>query len=220
MLTFRIMKRRKFGKCIFLGAAAVFALVLAGCFGGGGDDESSETTTSTTTSSAPTVQTLAPVPAPVQPPTPTAAPPPAPTTAAPPPAPTTAAPASGGLTYTVQSGDTLAAIADRFNVTVDEIISANNIQNADVISIGQQFVIPTGSGGATGAGTASSGASTSGATGTTSADGSTYTVASGDTLASIANRFNISLADLLAANPSIENQDVISVGQVLNIPSS
>ena len=218
MLTFRVMKRRKFGKCIFLGAAAVFALVLAGCFGGGGDDESSETTTSTTTASAPTVQTLAPVPAPVQPPTPTAAPPPAPTTAAPPPAPTTAAPASGGLTYTVQSGDTLAAIADRFNVTVDEIISANNIQNADVISIGQQFVIPTGSGGGTGTG-ATTGASTSGATGTTSADGSTYTVASGDTLASIANRFNVDLDDLVAAN-NIENQDVISVGQVLNIPSS
>ena len=218
MLTFRVMKRRKFGKCIFLGVAAVFALVLAGCFGGGGDDESSETTTSTTTASAPTVQTLAPVPAPVQPPTPTAAPPPAPTTAAPPPAPTTAAPASGGLTYTVQSGDTLAAIADRFNVTVDEIISANNIQNADVISIGQQFIIPTGSGGGTGTGTAA-GASTSGATGTTSADGSTYTVASGDTLASIANRFNVDLDDLVAAN-NIENQDVISVGQVLNIPSS
>ena len=218
MLTFRVMKRRKFGKCIFLGAAAVFALVLAGCFGGGGDDESSETTTPTTTTSATTVQTLASVPAPVQPPTPTAAPPPAPTTAAPPPAPTTAAPASGGLTYTVQSGDTLAAIADRFNVTVDEIISANNIQNADVISIGQQFIIPTGSGGGTGTGTAA-GASTSGATGTTSADGSTYTVASGDTLASIANRFNVDLDDLVAAN-NIENQDVISVGQVLNIPSS
>ena len=104
-------------------------------------------------------------------------------------------------------------------MTVDEIISANNIQNADVISIGQQFVIPTGSGGGTGTGTAA-GASTAGATGTTSADGSTYTVASGDSLASIANRFNVSLDDLLAANPAIENQDVISIGQVINIPSS
>ena len=214
------MRRLKLANFAFLGAAAVFALVLAGCFGGGGDDESSDETT--TTSAAPTVQTLAPPAptAPVQPPAPTAAPPPAPTTAAPPPAPTTAAPASGGLTYTVQSGDTLAAIADRFNVTVDEIISANNIQNADVISIGQQFVIPTGSGGGAASGAAAAGASTAGATGTTSADGSTYTVASGDSLASIANRFNVSLDDLLAANPAIENQDVISIGQVINIPSS
>ena len=202
-----------------MGASAVFALVLAGCFGGGGDD-SSETTVATTTA-GPTVQTLAPPPTvPAQPPTPTAAPAPAPTTAAPAPAPTTAAPASGGLTYTVQSGDTLASIADRFNVSVDDIVSANNITNPDIISIGQQFVIPTGSGGGTGSGASPSGASASGATGTTSADGSTYTVASGDTLASIANRFNISLDDLLEANPSIENQDVISIGQVLNIPSS
>ena len=124
------------------------------------------------------------------------------------------------MTYTVQSGDTLASIADRFNVSVDDIVSANNITNPDIISIGQQFVIPTGSGGGTGSGASPSGASASGATGTTSADGSTYTVASGDTLASIANRFNISLDDLLEANPSIDNQDVISIGQVLNIPSS
>ena len=216
------MKRLKFANFAFLGVAAVFALVLTSCFGGGGDDDESSDET-TTTSAAPTVQTLAPVVepvAPVQPPTPTAAPPPAPTTAAPPPAPTTAAPASGGLTYTVQSGDTLAAIADRFNVTVDEIISANNITNADVISIGQQFIIPTGSGGGTGSGTAPSGTTASGATGTTSPDGSTYTVASGDSLASIANRFNVSLDDLLEANPDIENQDVISIGQVINIPSS
>lgn len=213
------MKRPAFGNWIFFGAAAVFALVLAGCFGGGGDD-SSETTVATTTA-GPTVQTLAPPPTvPAQPPTPTAAPAPAPTTAAPAPAPTTAAPAgSGGLTYTVQSGDTLASIADRFNVSVDDIVSANNITNPDIISIGQQFVIPTGSGG-TGSAASPSGASASGATGTTSADGSTYTVASGDTLASIANRFNISLDDLLEANPSIDNQDVISIGQVLNIPSS
>ena len=123
------------------------------------------------------------------------------------------------MTYTVQSGDTLASIADRFNVSVDDIVSANNITNPDIISIGQQFVIPTGSGG-TGSAASPSGASASGATGTTSADGSTYTVASGDTLASIANRFNISLDDILEANPSIDNQDVISIGQVLNIPSS
>ena len=212
------MKRLKFGNCIFLGVAAVFTLALAGCFGGG-EDESSDATTTSTAAAVQTPPAPSTTRSPAPPPTPTAALPPAPTTAALPPAPTTAAPASSGLTYTVQSGDTLAAIADRFNVTVDEIISANNIQNADVISIGQQFVIPTGSGGGAASGAATAGASTAGATGTTSADGSTYTVASGDTLASIANRFNVDLDDLVAAN-NIENQDVISVGQVLNIPSS
>ena len=199
------------------GVAAVFALVLTGCFGGGGDDEdeSSETTTTTTTA-APAVSVVTPVVPPVAPPTPTAAPAPAPTTAAPAPAPTTAAPASS-LTYTIASGDTLAAIADRFNVSVDDIVAANSIDNPDVISVGQQLTIPTG-GGATGVSAGNdSDSSTAGATGSTS--GNTYTVASGDTLAAIANRFNVDLGDLIAVN-NIENQDVISIGQVLTIPSS
>lgn len=212
------MKRSAFNRLgMFAGVAAVFALVLTGCFGGGGDDdaESSETTTTTTTA-APAVSVVMPVVPPVAPPTPTAAPAPAPTTAAPAPAPTTAAPASS-LTYTIASGDTLAAIADRFNVSVDDIVAANSIDNPDVISIGQQLTIPTG-GGATG-GSAGNGSdsSTAGATGSTS--GNTYTVASGDTLAAIANRFNVDLDDLIAVN-NIENQDVISIGQVLTIPSS
>ena len=204
------------------GVAAVFALVLAGCFGGGGgnDDESSETTVTTT--AAPVVSVVSvvtPVVPPVAPPTPTAAPAPAPTTAAPVvPTPTTAAPTSSSLTYTVQSGDTLAAIADRFNVSVDDIVDANSIDNPDVISVGQQLAIPTGGGTASGAATDSgSGSSTAGATGSTS--GNTYTVASGDTLAAIANRFDVDLDALISAN-NIENQDVISVGQVLTIPSS
>ena len=215
----RKMKHLAFNRLgVFAGAAAVIALVMTGCFGGGGDDEeSTETTAAPTTTVAPAVSVVMPVLPPVAPPAPTAAPPPAPTTAVPVPTPTAAAPASSSLTYTIQAGDTLAAIADRFNVSVDDIVSANSIETPDVISIGQQLTIPTG-GGATGSSTGSgSDSSTAGATGSTS--GSTYTVASGDTLAAIANRFNVDLDDLIAAN-NIENQDVISVGQVLTIPSS
>ncbi len=211
------MKRLAFNRLwIFAGIAAVFALVLTGCFGGGGDDESSETTTTTTTA-APAVSVVTPPP--VQPPTPTAAPPPVPTTVAPVPPSTTAAPTSSSLTYTIQSGDTLVAIADRFNVSVDDIVTANSLDNPDIISVGQQLTIPTG--GASNTGGASDGnsdtSSTAGATGSTS--GTTYTVASGDTLAAIANRFNVDLDNLIEVN-NIENQDVISVGQQLTIPSS
>lgn len=46
----------------------------------------------------------------------------------------------------------------------------------------------------------------------------TYTVASGDTLNRIARSFNITLEQLLAANPQIENPDIIYRGLVLNIP--
>ncbi len=49
---------------------------------------------------------------------------------------------------------------------------------------------------------------------------STYTVKSGDTLYKIANANNVTLSDLLAANPSIKNASLIYVGQTLTIPST
>jgi peptidoglycan hydrolase-like protein with peptidoglycan-binding domain len=47
------------------------------------------------------------------------------------------------MQYVVQAGDTLAAIAQRFGTTVEAIVSANNIQNPDLIFVGQVLTIPT-----------------------------------------------------------------------------
>jgi murein DD-endopeptidase MepM/ murein hydrolase activator NlpD len=47
----------------------------------------------------------------------------------------------------------------------------------------------------------------------------TYTVQSGDTMSQIAERFNVSLDDLQAANPEVFS-NAMSVGQVINIPSN
>lgn len=47
-----------------------------------------------------------------------------------------------GPTYTIQSGDTLNVIAVKFGVSVDEIILANNITNPNLLSAGQQIIIP------------------------------------------------------------------------------
>ncbi len=46
-------------------------------------------------------------------------------------------------TYTVQKGDTLAAIAAHFGVAVNDLARANHIQNVDSLSIGQVLVIPS-----------------------------------------------------------------------------
>lgn len=47
----------------------------------------------------------------------------------------------------------------------------------------------------------------------------TYTVKKGDTLGSIAKKYGVSVNDILAVNPSIKNPNLISVGQVIKIPS-
>lgn len=66
----------------------------------------------------------------------------APTTA---PEPSGNVPAGGGTTYTVQSGDTLFAIAQRFGVTVQAIVNANNMSNPNNLSVGQELIIPAAS---------------------------------------------------------------------------
>ncbi len=45
-------------------------------------------------------------------------------------------------TYTVKAGDTLAAIASSFGLTVADLASANDIQDVDTLSVGQELTIP------------------------------------------------------------------------------
>lgn len=54
---------------------------------------------------------------------------------------TVSAQASGPV-YIVQAGDTLSSIAARFNVSVADLMSANNISNPNLLAAGQQLVIP------------------------------------------------------------------------------
>ena len=49
---------------------------------------------------------------------------------------------AGGSIYVVQSGDTLAEIAETHGVRVDDLITLNGIQNPDVLQVGQQLQIP------------------------------------------------------------------------------
>jgi LysM repeat protein len=67
--------------------------------------------------------------------TPTPTPPPGTT-------PTPTPPPTGTQTYIVQSGDTLSAIARRFNTTVAAIAQASGITNVNLIYVGQRLTIP------------------------------------------------------------------------------
>jgi LysM repeat protein len=93
--------------------------------------------TAAATSTATAEPTAEPTVTPTATPEPTAVPP----TAIPP----TAAPAPAAQrTYTVQPGDTLLSIAQKFDTTVTAIIEANNLtpQQADALRVGQELVIP------------------------------------------------------------------------------
>jgi LysM domain len=48
----------------------------------------------------------------------------------------------------------------------------------------------------------------------------THEVQAGETLSGIASQFNISLQELLAANPQISNPNLIMIGAIINIPST
>ncbi|GAB4415448.1 MAG: hypothetical protein Kow002_00540 [Anaerolineales bacterium] len=47
-----------------------------------------------------------------------------------------------GPIYIVQSGDTLSSIASRFNITVADLMDANGISDPNLLSAGQELVIP------------------------------------------------------------------------------
>ena len=46
--------------------------------------------------------------------------------------------------HTVQSGDTLNRISQQYDVSIDDIMAANGLTDPNVISVGQQLVIPVG----------------------------------------------------------------------------
>src|SRR5512133_1937326 len=49
---------------------------------------------------------------------------------------------ASGPVYIVQAGDTLSFIASRFNITIDDLLTANPSLNPNVLSEGQEIVIP------------------------------------------------------------------------------
>lgn len=105
--------------------------------------------------------------------------------------------------YTVRAGDTLYSIARRYGVTVQQIVTANRLANANVIRVGQVLVIP-------------------GRTGSTPPAPQPpatrrHTVRAGETLYSIARRYGVTVQRIASAN-RITNPNLIRVGQVLIIP--
>ncbi|MEX2247000.1 MAG: LysM peptidoglycan-binding domain-containing protein [Dehalococcoidia bacterium] len=137
----------------------------------------------------------------------------------------------GALTYTIQSGDTLASIADRFGLGLDELLEANPGIDPQTLFSGQTIRLPAASDGSVPVAVTPTLESSEPEptevpdtpvpepTNTPSSLGQTYTVKEGDIPETIAQQFGITVEDLLAANPGVDPR-ALSIGQVLIIPTS
>lgn len=96
------------------------------------------------------------------------------------------------IVYTVKKGDTLSNIASKYNTTYQKLAEYNNIENPNLIHVGQVIKIPTTS------------------------KPVTYTVKAGDTLSGIAAKYNTTYQKIAKDN-NIENPNLIHVGQKLVI---
>ena len=140
---------------------------------------------------------------------------------APAPAPAQAAPAEPETSiYVVQSGDYLAKISKRFNVTIASIKSLNNLKG-DVIRVGQKLKIPgkvdVGAAAAPAKSAAPAKAKSTSSFSPYRGATKEYVVKSGDTLGSIAYGNGINIRQLKELNGL--KGDALRIGQKLKIPA-
>lgn len=95
--------------------------------------------------------------------------------------------------YTVEGGEVLSTIADRFDLDVETIMWENNIGNANMIVSGQKLVIPP-------------------------VNGISYTTKDGDNLEKLAGKYDVSVDSIIAQNNL--NADTLAIGQHLFLPGA
>lgn len=97
--------------------------------------------------------------------------------------------------YQIEEGDSLNSVAERFNTSIEQILSQNNISYPEEIEIGTRLVIPQEK----------------------ESYFNTYTIEKGDTLYKIAREYNLN-PELLAAFNGLNLDDYIYPNQEIMIP--
>ena len=106
---------------------------------------------------------------------------------------------------TVESGDTLSALAVQHGTTVDALVQANNIADPDLILVGQNLLIPP-----------ELPLQTTVQSDSVSTE-NTISLESGDTLSEVAQDYGTTVDSLAQAN-GISDPDLVVVGQEIFIP--
>jgi len=96
------------------------------------------------------------------------------------------------IIHVVKPGESLYSIARFYGATPDRVASENELADPSKLVVGQTLVITEGT--------------------------SKHKVQPGQSIYTIASQYNVSVRNILAANPSITNPAQISVGQIINIP--
>jgi len=102
------------------------------------------------------------------------------------------------ISYKVTKGDSLWSISQKYNISLDLILSYNDTKEKDILSLGQIVKIPQNN--------------------SPNNNYLTHIVKKGDTLWSIAQKYNLTV-DLILATNNLTNSELISIGQEMKIPS-
>lgn len=97
--------------------------------------------------------------------------------------------------YTIQSGDTLSALAKRYKVGVDLIAASSGIKSYSVLRPGQVLHIP-------------------------SKPGLVYEMKSGDTIAALAQKYQVKVERILEDNPELADLDLLDKGVTVFLPDA
>ncbi|RKM17881.1 LysM peptidoglycan-binding domain-containing protein [Moraxella catarrhalis] len=123
-------------------------------------------------------------------------------------------------THRVQSGESLTAIARRYNISLHALAKENGLSVTDGVLIGQTLKLPSD---------AKAESSTPSRLGNTKNNSTrtpantnigiteNYTVRSGDSLTMLSNRFGVAIGDLATANGLASNAN-LRIGQTLKVP--
>lgn len=101
--------------------------------------------------------------------------------------------------YIVKSGDTLYKIANTYDLSVADLINANNL-TSNTLTIGQKLIIPISN------------------QEEVETDYKNYTVTKGDNLYAIAREYNTTVNNLMEINNLKSN--LLSIGQVIKVPTT
>jgi N-acetylmuramoyl-L-alanine amidase/LysM repeat protein len=133
-----------------------------------------------------------------------------------------AAPTPAATTITVRQGDTLFSLAERYDVSQDDLIAANKLPDDGKILIGQKLTVPAPTGADASAPAASSPPAAPAPSPAPAAPAKAATksivIQVGDRLTKLAAKYGTTVAHLVSLN-QLDDPDHIQIGQTLLVPA-